>query len=63
MGAKLAKFFDLAKAEGGLPTQMRLAMKTGVASAQAATAPDSPDNIAKFQKAYKEITGKDAGIN
>jgi hypothetical protein len=62
MGQKLMKFYDLAKAEGGFPMQMRLAMKTGMASPVAEKAPDSPENIQKFKVAFKEITGKDAPI-
>jgi len=63
MGQKLTKFYDLMKAEQGLQGQMRLAMKTSCASPKAATEPDSPENIAKFKAAFKEITGKDAPIN
>jgi hypothetical protein len=60
MGQKLTKFYELAKADGGVTMQMRLAMKTGLASPKAAEASDSPENIQKFRAAYKEITGKDA---
>ena len=63
MGQKLTKFYDLMKAEQGLQGQMRLAMKTACSSQKAATEPDSPENIAKFKAAFKEITGKDAPIN
>ena len=62
MGQKLLKFYDAIKNEGGFPAQMRLAMKTGMASPKAAAEPDSPDNVQKFKTAYKEITGKDAPI-
>lgn len=63
MGQKLLKFYELVKTEGGLQLQMRLAMKTGLPSTKASTEPDSPENIAKFKAAFKEITGKDAPIN
>jgi len=63
MGQKLSQLYELIKAHGGLQGQMRLAMKTGMASAKAGTEPDSPQNIAKFKAAFKEITGKDAPIN
>ena len=63
MAQKLLKFYELANAEGGMTMQMRLAMKTGLASPSAEKAPDSPENILKFKAAFKEITGKDAGIN
>ena len=59
MGAKLVKAFEAVKAEGGFKFQMRLAMKSGMSSDKAQTEPDSPDNIAKMQKAYKDVTGKD----
>ncbi len=60
MGQKLVKYYDYVAKNGGLPVQMRLAMATGVTSASAATAPDTPDVIEKFKKAIKQITGKDA---
>ena len=63
MGQKLMKFYELAKAEGGLTMQMRLAMKSGMSSPKAAEAPDSPENIQKFKAAFKEVTGKDAPVN
>jgi len=63
MGQKLAKYYDAIKTEGGFSAQMRLAMKTGLSSVKALDVPDSPDVLAKFKTAYKEITGKDAGIN
>jgi len=63
MGQKLSRFYELIKAEQGLQGQMRLAMKTGLAAPKAAAEADSPENIAKFKTAYKEITGKDASIN
>jgi hypothetical protein len=63
MGQKLIKFYELAKAEGGAMAQMRLAMKTNLPSTKAGEAPDSPENIATFKAAYKEVLGKDAPIN
>jgi hypothetical protein len=59
MGAKLVKAFGLAKDHGGLQAQMRLAMKSGMSSDKAAAAPDSPENLSKMEKVFKEITGKD----
>lgn len=55
MGQKLKDFFDEAKQIGGIKAQMRLAMITKTSSAKAVGEPDSPDNIAKFQAAIKEI--------
>lgn len=58
MGAKLAKGFDLAKQEGGIKAQMRLAMKLGFSSDKAPGEQDSPDKIQKMENALKEIIGK-----
>ncbi len=63
MAQKLTQFYELIKAHGGMQSQMRLAMKTGLANTKAAAEPDSPENLAKFKAAFKEITGKDAPIN
>ncbi len=59
MGAKLAQYYALAAKQGGMPLTMRLAMKTGMASTKAAAEPDSPENLAKFYQAAKEILGPD----
>lgn len=63
MGQKLLQFYELIKVEKGIEGQMRLAMKTGCPSPKAAAMPDSPEIIAKFKAAFKEITGKDAPIS
>jgi hypothetical protein len=60
VGKQLVKYYDFVGKIGGLPMQMRLAMATGLPSAKADSAPDSPDNVEKFKKAIKQITGKDA---
>jgi hypothetical protein len=62
MGEKLQKLYDFAKANGGLPVQMRIAMKTGVPSANAASTPDTPELIAKAKEVIKEATGKDPNV-
>ena len=62
MAGTLLKFYEKAQAEGGLQMKMRLAIATGIPSNKAGDAPDSPDVLAKFRSAFKEITGKDAGI-
>ena len=59
MGAKLAQYYQLADQSGGLTVKMRLAMKTGIPSEKAANEPDSPDNLAKFYEAAKEVIGPD----
>jgi hypothetical protein len=60
MGAKLVKLFEFAMENGGMAARMRVSMKSGIASAQAETVEDSPDNIDKVKAAIKETTGKDA---
>lgn len=55
MGAKLAAYYDKAKAKGGLDSQMKLAMITKMAQTKAASAPDSPENIAMFEGAMAKI--------
>ena len=57
MGAKLTAYYQLAKENGGLPIQMRLAMKTLMPAEKAAAAPDSPENVEKFYQAAREIIG------
>ncbi len=58
MGAQLVKMYDFVNQEGGVPACMKLAMATGLSSIKAAAAPDSPEMIAQFKAAIKEITGK-----
>ncbi len=60
MGDKLTKYYEHIQKEAGIAAKMRLAMITSVPSTLAATQPDSPDLIAKFKAAIKEITGKEA---
>ena len=55
MGQQLAGFYEKAKVMGGMKAQMRMAMITKVPSAQAGSVPDSPDKIAVFEQALKEI--------
>ncbi len=57
MGAKLLQYYDLADKNGGLTVKMRLAMKTGIPSAEAGSAPDSPENLEKFYEVAKELIG------
>ncbi len=63
MGDKLMKMYAFAEQNGGATAQMRLAMKTLIPSAKAGAEPDSPENIAKFKTAIKDITGKDVPIS
>ncbi len=38
---------------------MRLAMKSGMSEDKAASVPDDPENIAKVEAAFKDVTGND----
>ncbi len=55
MGKKLLSYYSEAKRMGGLKAQMRLAVITRIPGTKAAAAPDSPQNIAKFEQAMIEI--------
>jgi len=55
MGQQLLSYYEKAKALGGMKAQMRMAMITKVPSSQAGSAPDSPDAVATFEQALKEI--------
>jgi len=58
----MADIYEEIKKAEGLKGQMRLAMLTGIPSAKAKDLPDSPDTMAKFAAAYKEITQKECPI-
>ncbi len=62
MGVKLKKAFDIAKDNGGIQSQMRLAMKTGITSDKAEKAPDSAEVLKKAEEALKDITGKNVKL-
>ena len=55
MGARLVEFYKEIEDKMGVMGKTRLAMKTSIPSASANETPDSPENIAKFQAAMKEI--------
>ena len=55
MGTRLVQFYKEVEDKMGVMGKTRLAMKTAIPSASANDAPDSPENIAKFQAAVKEI--------
>ena len=59
MGNQLVKYYKFVEENAGSTAKMRLAMMTTVPSAKAASAADSPEIIAKFKTAIKQITGKD----
>lgn len=60
MAGKLVKYYELIEARAGTQGKMRMIMLTGVAAFIAKDVPEPPETIARFQKAYKEITGQDA---
>ena len=62
MGQILVKIYDIIGKDGGLPAQMRLAMKTGISSKDAPAKSDTAELVEKFKAAYKEITGKDVAV-
>jgi len=55
MGQQLAAYYEKAKVMGGMKAQMRMAMITKVPSAQAGSLPDSPDQVAAFEQALKDL--------
>ena len=56
MGIKLVEYFNKAKEIDGLSSQMKLAMITKMSSSQASSAPDSPDNLKKFEAAFSQLS-------
>ncbi len=55
MGKKLMEFYEKAQKLGSSKAKMRLAMITCISSVKAGDAPDSPENLKKFEDAMKEI--------
>lgn len=62
MGEKLLKCYQFVGESGGLTSKMRLAMKTSIPENKAGSAPDTPENLEKFQVAVREIVGKNAPV-
>lgn len=60
MAEKLVKYYELIEKKAGIQGQMRMIMLTGVAAFIAKNVPDAPQTLARFQQAFKEITGQDA---
>lgn len=56
MGAKLQSYFEIAKKNGGLTAQMKLAMLTKMSPAKAKDAPDNEANIKIFEEAMKKLS-------
>jgi hypothetical protein len=55
MGAKLKELYKKVEEVGSIKAKMRLALLTGITSAKAEEEADSPELIAKFENALKEI--------
>jgi len=55
MGDRILKYYDYAMQKGGITLQMRLALKTGVSSQEAKTAPDSSEKVQILHAALREL--------
>lgn len=58
MGKRLLKAFTIARDEGGIMAQTRLAMKFGKSAQMVENIPDSLEDVKKMQDALAEVTGK-----
>ena len=56
MGARLVKFYEQAKAKGGVPAMVKLAIKTRLPSVLAESTPDTPEIIRVFEQALKDLS-------
>ena len=63
MGQKMLDIFEAVRKEDGMRGQMRLAMITGLTTATAKEAPDTPAKLAEFASAYKKITNKECPVS
>jgi len=63
MGQKMIDIYEAIGKEDGMRGQMRLAMKTGITTTAAKEVPDTPEKLAEFILAFKQITNKDCPIN
>ena len=55
MAEKLLSYFAKAKEKNGLQGKIKLAMITKISSQDAGKLPDSPNNIALFEKAIAQL--------
>lgn len=62
MGEKLLKYYKYVHDLKGLAGSIELAKVTKIPSINAATAPDSEDNVSRFRAAIKTLTGKEAPV-
>jgi hypothetical protein len=54
-GGKLARYYEFAKEQGGLPLVIRLAARTNITSVSAASLPDTPENLNLVRTALEEL--------
>lgn len=62
MGKVLMNYYAYAMQKGGLPLQVKLAMKTFLSQGKAKEAPDTPESVQLFYKSLKELLGDDPTI-
>jgi hypothetical protein len=62
MAMKLMQYYQYVSEQKGTLGKTQLAMKTKLPSSKAAMEPDTPEILAQFRAAVKEITGKDAPV-
>lgn len=62
MGVRLVKAFEVARKNGGVQAQCRLAIKVGMSVKKAEKEPDNQRNIVKMQVALTEVLGKQMEI-
>jgi hypothetical protein len=62
MGQKMLAVYEAIGMEDGMRGQMRLAMMTGITTATAKDVPDTPEKLAEFASAYKQITNKECPV-
>jgi hypothetical protein len=55
VGARLVKFYEQAKAKGGVPAMVKLAIKTRVPSILAESTAETPETIRTFEQALKDL--------
>ena len=60
MAERLIQYYNYVREVAGYEGKIDLATATKIPSTKAAFEPDSDDNIDKFKKAIKKITGLDA---
>jgi len=55
MGVRLSEYFDIAKKKGGIPAQVKLAMKTCLTQSKVRAMPDTPALLRELYDALCEI--------